>query len=87
MTTMDEDVCSQMKTDCCTDVEIVLDGQDDLLLSYDNLTIEQQTFIATFFYTHTNLFVGFNESNIPFKEYSPPPLIRDVQILHQTFLI
>jgi len=35
----------------------------------------------------TNLFEGYDDTIIPFKEYSPPPLIRDVQLLHQTFLI
>lgn len=76
-----------MKMDCCTDVQIVLEGQDDLKVSFDQLTFDQQLFVASFIYTYINLFEGYDDTIIPFKEYSPPPLIRDVQLLHQTFLI
>jgi len=76
-----------MKMDCCTDVQIVLEGQDDLKVSFDQFTFDQQLFVASFIYTYINLFEGYDDTIIPFKEYSPPPLIRDVQLLHQTFLI
>ncbi|GGG42806.1 hypothetical protein GCM10011414_10520 [Croceivirga lutea] len=77
----------EMKMDCCTDVQIVLEGQDDLKVSFDQLTIDQQLFVASFVYSYINLFEGYDDIIIPFKDYSPPPLIRDVQLLHQTFLI
>lgn len=87
MSTTTADGCSVMKMDCCTDVEIVMEGQDDLKISFDQITFEQQTFISTFIYSYINLFEEVDENNIPFKEYAPPPLIRDVQVLDQTFLI
>ncbi|MGB5553765.1 MAG: hypothetical protein WBM83_03835, partial [Flavobacteriaceae bacterium] len=76
-----------MDMDCCTDVEVLLQGQDDLKISFDQITFDQQVFIASFAYSYINLFEGFDEHVVPFKEYSPPPLIRDIQILDQTFLI
>jgi hypothetical protein len=76
-----------MEMDCCTDVEVVLQGQDDLKISFDQITFDQQVFVASFVYSYINLFEGFDENIVPFKEYSPPPLIRDIQILDQTFLI
>lgn len=87
MSTTTKDDCSVMKMDCCTDVEIVMEGQDDLKISFDQITFEQQTFITTFVYSYIDLFEEVDENNIPFKEYAPPPLIRDVQVLDQTFLI
>ncbi len=87
MSTTTADDCSVMKMDCCTDVEIVMEGQDDLKISFDQITFEQQTFITPFEYSYINLFEEVDENNIPFKEYAPPPLIRDVQVLDQTFLI
>lgn len=87
MSTTTTDDCSVMKMDCCTDVEIVMEGQDDLKISFDQLTFEQQTFITAFVYSYIDLFEGVDENNIPFKKYAPPPLIRDVQVLDQTFLI
>lgn len=77
----------EMKMDCCSDVEIVVEGQDDLKISFDQLSFDQQLFVASFVYSYINLFEGLEENSIPFRDYSPPPLIRDVQILDQTFLI
>lgn len=77
----------KMEMDCCSDVEVVFEGQDDLKLSFDQLSFDQQIFLVSFVYSYLNRFEGFDENIIPFKDYSPPPLIRDVQILDQTFLI
>lgn len=85
--TSGESSVMEMEMECCTDLEIVMEGQDDLKISFDQLTLEQQTFVYTFVYTYANLFRGNDKSVISFKEYSPPPLIRDIQILDQTFLI
>ncbi len=78
---------TEMDMDCCTDVEVVIEGQDDLKISFDQFTFDQQLFVASFVYSYINLFEGLEENSIPFRDYSPPPLIRDVQILDQTFLI
>lgn len=72
---------------CCADKQITVDGHDDLKSSFNKFTFEQQTFVVTFFCTYINLFEGFDENVIPFKSYSPPFLIRDVQMLHETYLI
>jgi hypothetical protein len=77
----------QMEMGCCTDLEIVMEGQDDLKITIDQLTFEQQIFVSTFFYAHINLFEDVDKDTNPFKDYSPPPLIRDITILDQTFLI
>lgn len=83
--------CSMMQMDmemgCCTDMEIVLEGQDHLKISFDQLTFEQQVFMTTFIQSYITLFQGVDENIVPFKKYAPPPLIRDIQVLDQTFLI
>lgn len=88
-TTKSSSECTLMDTemDCCTDVEVVLQGQDELKISFDQITFDQQVFVASFVFSYINLFEGFDKNIVPFKEYSPPPLIRDIQILDQTFLI
>ncbi|WP_440344592.1 HYC_CC_PP family protein [Leeuwenhoekiella palythoae] len=75
------------KKSCCSDQKIVKEGSDDLKTSFTKLTFEQQTFVATFFYTYINLFEGLDENIVPFKDYSPPFIERDVQILYETYLI
>lgn len=77
----------EMDMDCCSDVAFVVEGQQELKLSFDTLTFEQQVFVTSFFYTYPGLYRGPSTHSPFFKDYAPPPLIRDVQILDQTFLI
>ncbi len=88
MSTSSKD-CAMMETemDCCTDVEVIQQGQDNLKISFDQITFDQHAFVVSFVYSYINLFEGIDENIVPFKDYAPPPLIRDIQILDQTFLI
>lgn len=79
--------CSITKKDCCSDEQFSVDGQDNLKTSFDKLEKGQQIFVATFIYSYINLFEGSQTNNPSFRDYSPPPLVRDVQVLDQTFLI
>ena len=81
--------CALVKSnmDCCTDVQILVEGQDDFKVSFDQLTDDQQLFLSVFVFTYNNLFEGVDDTSPKVWEYSPPPLIRDIQVLHQTFLI
>ena len=72
---------------CCSDKQIDIEGQDEIKASFDTLSFEQQTFVATFFYTYINLFDRFDTKIFPFRDYKPPLLIRDIQKLHETYLI
>ncbi|MGB6152925.1 MAG: hypothetical protein WBG48_13160 [Pricia sp.] len=78
---------SMSEKSCCSDEQFAVDGQDEVKISFDQLSFEQQTFIASLFYTYINPFIELDESIVPFKAYSPPFLIRDVQTLHETYLI
>ncbi|SHF42355.1 hypothetical protein SAMN05444483_10151 [Salegentibacter echinorum] len=75
------------KDNCCSDAQIANDGQDDLKTSYTNLSFEQQIFVATFLYSYINLFDGLDKNIVPFRDYTPPFLIRDFQKIHETYLI
>ena len=87
MQMLESDKDSLSEKSCCSDEQLVVEGQDDLKTSFEQLTLEQQTFVATFLYSYINLFKGLDENIVPFKHYSPPFLIQDVQTLHETFLI
>ena len=75
------------KKSCCSDEQMVLEGQDDLKNNFSTLTFEQQVFVASFIYSYINLFEGTASKEVPFVDYSPQFVKRDVQVLHQTFLI
>ena len=72
---------------CCSDKQIDIEGQDEIRTSFDTLSFEQQSFVAVFFDTYINLFDRFNTNIVPFRDYKPPLLIRDIQKLHESYLI
>ena len=72
---------------CCTDKQVIKKGKDDLKISFDQLTLEQQVFVTSFTHSYLSLFEGTESKEVPFFDYSPPFVKRDVQVLHQTFLI
>ena len=79
--------CAMTKKNCCNDEQIVMDGQDELQLSFDNLTLEQQQFIATFIHTYINLFEEYDEEINSFRKYKPPLVVRQIYKLDETYLI
>ena len=76
------------KAPCCKDKIDVVKGQDELIVkTIDDLDFNKQLFVATFTYSYLNLFEGLPQLVIPHKNYSPPILVTDIQVLDQVFLI
>ena len=77
----------EQKKTCCKDEVHVIEGQDELQLElFSDFDILPQ-FLSTFIYTYINLFEGLPKEVIPHKDYSPPNLVADIQVLDQVFLI
>jgi hypothetical protein len=87
MQTVSKDSCEQIVKNCCSDKLSVVDGQDELQLSFDNISLEQQLFLTSFVYTYLSSFDGYNLDNIAYKEYRPPLVIRQLYKLDETYLI
>ncbi|MBT8304642.1 MAG: hypothetical protein KJP09_09250 [Bacteroidia bacterium] len=81
------EIPSNTENTCCKDEVDLVKGQDQLKLNFQDFDLELQQFVATFIYTYINLFEGLQEQVIPFKEYSPPNLHYDRQVLFETYLI
>lgn len=79
--------CSITKKNCCTDEEIIIEGQDELKISFDKLTLDQQFFVASFVYTYINLFEGLEVNDTAYADYFPPLVIRQLYKLDETYLI
>ncbi|MDO5988475.1 hypothetical protein Q4Q39_13765 [Flavivirga amylovorans] len=76
------------KKPCCKDVVDVIEGQNKLKFSsFEDLDFEKQQIIASYAYTYINLFEELPKLTIPHKNYSPPNLVTDIQVLDQVFLI
>lgn len=76
-----------MDMDCCSDFNLVQQGQDDLKVSFEKINFDSQLFVVTFLSSYMDLFTGTKENNAPHNEYPPPLLIKDVILLDQQFLI
>jgi hypothetical protein len=85
--TSDSENSKLTEKSCCTDTQFVKQGQDDLKVSFDKLSLEQYVFVAAFIHSYNSLFQATESNAIPFSDYAPPFVERDVQVLHQTFLI
>ena len=79
--------CSITMKNCCDDKQLVIDGQDELKVFFDSLTLEQQQFVASFIYSYYNLFEGFDEEINSFREYKPPLVVRQLYKIDETYLI
>lgn len=79
--------CSILKKNCCKDEIQLIEGQDDLKLNFSDVSFQEQVFVASFVISYINLFEGLDFSIVPFKEYSPPLVVKDIQLFDQVFLI
>ncbi len=72
---------------CCNEEQIAVEGQKELKVSYDELDLGQQIFLASFTWTYAGLFAEAPQNAIPFDLYSPPLLVTDILLMDQVFLI
>ena len=79
--------CSTIKKDCCKEEQIVVEGQDELKISFNKLTLDQQVFVTSFVYSYINLFEGLEEKPILYDTYPPPLIVRSIYKLDETYLI
>ena len=79
--------CSITKKDCCNDVQLTVDGQNELQPSVDTITFEQKVFITSFIQTYINLFEGLDKKVTSYEEYIPPLVTRQIYKIDETYLI
>lgn len=72
---------------CCNDEVLVLGGQDDLQISFDDLSFENQQFLVAFTYSYNNLNSFGERKTSPRDTYPPPLLVKNIQLLDQVFII
>lgn len=83
----DDSDCSFVVDDCCKDENLIVEGQDNIKVSFDNLGFQQQVFVVAYTYSFLSLVAGDIENIVPFRYYEPPLLVRDIHVLDETFLI
>ena len=78
---------SQNKIPCCQDIVETIESSNDVITVVKELNVEQIQFVAAFVYSYINLFEGMEQHSIPFKDYSPPLITKNISVLYNTFLI
>ena len=84
---MDSNESMIPENSCCSEEIIIIDGQDDLKLSINDIDLEQQLFLIAFTNSYIDLFIGLKEQVVPNEHHLPPPLVKDIHVLDQVFLI
>ncbi len=72
---------------CCSQEVIIVDGQDNLKLSFNDFNFDQQVFLVAITNYYFDLFEEPSKLKILRSHYPPPILIKDIHILDQVFLI
>lgn len=85
---MEADGDSANMKNCCKDELVKIEGQDELkLTSFDDISFKNQQFLIAFHYSYQSLFKEDLTLNFEFKEYPPPEITQNFQVVYQTFLI
>lgn len=85
---MDIDEENYVTKSCCKDTVDVIKGQDELnTADLQKINSDLEFVIVAYLYSYSQLFDSLPKQIIPHKDYSPPNLVRDIQLLDNTFLI
>lgn len=79
--------CEFVQTGCCSNKIFHIEGQDELNSAVSPCALEQLDFVALIAPSFQCLTLPCGENYHVFKNYNPPKLVRNVQVLNQTFLI
>jgi len=79
--------CSITKKDCCNDEQVVFEGQDELNISLDKLTLSQKIFTSSIAYSSIHGFEALEEKPNLNNEYPPPLFVKNIYKLHEVYLI
>jgi len=76
------------KKNCCKDETLKVEGQDELRThKVENITFENQLFLTTFIVSYKDLLTNSESNSSFYKDFSPPDIPKNYQVLYQSFLI
>ena len=73
---------------CCKDTIDIIDVQDELQsYKFDFSDLNNEVFVTTFLISQYVIFEHIPEKELLIEDHSPPDICRDINILHEVFLI
>jgi hypothetical protein len=79
--------CAIIKKGCCNDEQVEIDGQDELQLQVDTISLEQQIFLTSIIHAYYNLFEGLSKNISSYEDYEPPLVRRQLFKIDESYLI
>nr|WP_236587485.1 hypothetical protein [Marivirga aurantiaca] len=71
---------------CCEDQSIEVDAQDEVLQT-TTISVSEFQLVAVAYIVVPELFLQASAQYIPFQDYTPPLIKRDIPVLIQSFLL
>lgn len=78
---------TDIKKSCCSDEILVIEGQEELKISFEDISLTEQQFLIAYTISFLKHIQNFEEQNNPLPHYLPPLLVKDIQVLDAVFLI
>lgn len=75
------------KKSCCSDEVIAIEGQNNVKPSFNDFNIEQQVLLVAYTASYIGSFELIENKHTSYKEYIPPKIVKDIQLLDDVFLI
>ncbi|CAL2079629.1 HYC_CC_PP family protein [Tenacibaculum sp. 190524A02b] len=76
------------KKKCCKDEIQHIKGQDQLKkTSLEDISFTNQTFLISYYLSSKLLFLNLEKQFVPHKNYIPPLVTTDIQVVNEVFII
>ena len=75
------------KKSCCSNISIVFEGFDNYQNAISTELLTAPIFVATLSVKTPVAYVFEPTKQVSYANYNPPPLVRDIQVRDQVFLI
>lgn len=87
MKNMDHEHEKKEKKGCCSNELELIESSTFDKEKLTSLSVEEIQFVTFYLYSYINLFQEVDLEKKFYKDFSPPDLVKNIQILHETFLI
>ena len=83
----DKNECTIEREDCCSDKVKYIEGQQELKTQTTQLNFSQEVFLISFVYASQEVFEEVSIENVLYRNFKPPLIVEDIQVLDCVFII
>lgn len=87
MKEMDHKEKKSQKKGCCSDEVEIIESSTFDKEKITSFTTQELQFLTFYVFSYINLFQEVDLEKEFYKDFSPPDIVQDIQVLHETFLI